>query len=57
MCRLPKIAMRDYQKSVTTGQTDKHQAKGSHVPLCFAGDTKIRCICETQMPQNVLNFL
>ena len=37
MCRLRNIAMRDYQESVTTGQTDT--GKGDpHVPLCFAGD-------------------
>ena len=31
--------MRDYQESVTTGQTDGGQSN-SYVPLCFAGDTK-----------------
>ena len=47
MCRLRNIAMRDYQESVTTGQTDR-QTDGQtdagqsdpYVPLCFAGDTK-----------------
>ena len=49
MCRLRNIAMRDYQKSVTTkkgvtdgrtdGQTDAGQSD-PHVPLCFAGGTK-----------------
>ena len=47
MCRLRNIALRDYQESVTTGQTDTH-ANGQkdagqsdpYVPLCFTGDTK-----------------
>ena len=37
--------MRDYQESVTTGQTDRHtdrrRTKYPYVPLCLAGDTKI----------------
>ena len=41
MCRLRNIAMRDYQESVTTGQTDTGQSD-PYVPLCFAGDTKSR---------------
>ena len=49
MCRLRNIAMRDYQKnvttkkSVTTGQTDGQTDAGQSdpfVPLCFAGDTE-----------------
>ena len=40
MCRLRNIAMRDYQESVTTGQTDAGQSD-PYVPLCFAGDTKL----------------
>ena len=46
MCRLRNIAMRDYQESVTIGQTDTRthrQTPGQsdpYVPLCFAGDTK-----------------
>ena len=51
MCRLRNIAMRDYQESVTTGQTHgqtNRQTDGQtdagqsdpYVPLCFAGDTK-----------------
>ena len=51
MCRLRNIAMRDYQESVTTGQTgtrtdrwtDRQTDTGQsdpYVPLCFAGDTK-----------------
>ena len=43
MCRLRNIAMRDYQESVITGQTDgQTDAKQSdpYVPLCFAGDAK-----------------
>ena len=42
MCRLQNIAMRDYQESVTTGQTDggtdRRRTKWS---LCDAGNTKI----------------
>ena len=37
MCRLPNIAMCDYQESVTTGQTHARQSD-PYVPLCFAGD-------------------
>ena len=51
MCRLRNKAMRDYQESVNTGQTDgrtDRQTDGQtdagqsdpYVPLCFAGDTK-----------------
>ena len=40
MCCLRNIALRDYQESVTTGQTDAGQSD-PYVPLCFAGDTKI----------------
>ena len=40
MCRLRNIAMRDYQESVTTGQTDAGQ-NDPYVPICFAGDSKI----------------
>ena len=39
MCRLRNIAMRDYQESVTSGQTDRWKdARQSdpYVPLCFA---------------------
>ena len=42
MCRLRNIAMRDYQESVTTGQTHGQIEAGQsdpYVPLCFAGDT------------------
>ena len=50
MCHLRNIAMRDYQESVTTGQTDgqtDRQTDGQtdagqsdpYVPLCFADDT------------------
>ena len=44
MCRLRNIAMRGYQESVTTGQTDGQTDVGQsdpYVPLCFAGDTKM----------------
>ena len=47
MCRLRNIPMRDYQESVTTGQTHTHThgqtdagQSDPYVPLCFAGDTK-----------------
>ena len=36
--------MRDYQESVTTGQTDRQMDAGQsdpYVTLCFEGDTKI----------------
>ena len=60
MCRLRNIAMRDYQESVTTGQThtrthaqtDAGQSD-PYVPLCFAGDTKTPNKLETQIKQNV----
>ena len=38
MCRLRNIAMRDYQESATTRQTDARQCD-PYVPLCFTGDT------------------
>ena len=48
MCCLQNIAMRDYQESMTTGQTDTGTDRQTddgqsnlYVPLCFAGDTKI----------------
>ena len=44
MCRLRNIAIRDYQESVTSRQTDtRTDARQSdpYMPLCFAGDTKI----------------
>ena len=47
MCRLQNIAMRDYQESVTTRQTNRHTDRQTdagqsdpYVPLCFTGDTK-----------------
>ena len=48
MCCLRNIAMRDYQESVTTGQTDGQTDAGQsdpYVPLCFAGDTKRVVLC------------
>ena len=42
MCHLQNIAMRDYQESLTTRQTDGLTGAGQsdpYVPLCFAGDT------------------
>ena len=47
MCRLRSKAMRDYQESVTTGQTDRYtdtRQSDPYVTLCFAGDTKILII-------------
>ena len=50
MCHLRNIAtLRDYQESVTTGQThtrmdgrtDRRGQSDSYEPLCFAGDTKM----------------
>ena len=37
MCRLQNIAMRDYQESVTIGQTDTHthrQTPDKVIPMC-----------------------
>ena len=37
MCRLRNIAMRDYQESVTTGQTDRRtdrQTPDKVIPMC-----------------------
>ena len=49
MCRLQNKDLRDYQESVTTGQTggrtDGQTDAGQsdpYVPLCFADDTKSR---------------
>ena len=45
MCRLRNITMRDYRKCDfwTNRHPDRHRTKWSlYVPLCFAGDTKIR---------------
>ena len=42
MCRLPNIAMCDYQESVTTAVLDRQTDAGQsdpYVPLCFAGNT------------------
>ena len=54
MCRLRNIAMRDYQESVTTGQTDTQTDAGQSdpcVPLCFVGDTKTT---DTDIVQNAI---
>ena len=61
MCRLRNIAMHDYQESVTTGQTDGQTDRqtdagqsNAYLPLCFAGDTKMKKSCysgtQTQDP-------
>ena len=55
MCRLRNIAMRDYQESVTTGQTDARQSD-RYVPLCFAGNTKM-AQCSMQHYKKALNQL
>ena len=50
MCRLRNIAMRDFQESVTTGQTHGRTDAGQsdpYVPLCFAGDTKTTRLLST----------
>ena len=58
MCRLRNIhvAMRDYQGSVTTGETDGRTERQTdagqsdpYVPLCFAGDTKTVSISESEL--------
>ena len=46
-CVAWETAMLDYQESVTTGQTDRQTDAGQsdpYVPLCFAGDTKMKVI-------------
>ena len=43
MCRLRNIVLRDYQESVTTGQTDRQTdawQRDIYVLLYLAGDTK-----------------
>ena len=47
MCHKPNIAMRDYQESVTTGQTDTRtdgqtdaRQSDPYVLLCFSVNTK-----------------
>ena len=54
MCRLQNIAMRDYQESVATGQTDAQTDGQTDAGQSdsFAGDTKMD-VCETQMPQRL----
>ena len=47
MCRLQNIAMRDYQESVTIGQTHIQTDAGQsdpYVPLCFASGDKNKVI-------------
>ena len=47
MCRLRSKSMREYQESVTSGQTDRYtdtRQSDPYVTLCFAGDTKILII-------------
>ena len=59
MCRLQSIAMRDYQESVTTGQTDGQTDAGQsdpYVPLCFAGDCLLETLILAQHTQNNENI-
>ena len=51
MCRLQNIAMRDYQESVTTRQTDAGQSD-PYVPLCFAGNTKSKPMSLVELYSN-----
>ena len=51
MCRMRNIAKRDYQESVTTGQTHGQTDAGQsdpYVPLCFTGGTtkKLMIYCK-----------
>ena len=67
MCRLRNIALRDYQESVTTRQTDRQthvrtdaRQSDPYVQLCLAGDTKSILnifVCETQMPQVATEYI
>ena len=42
MCRLRNIAVRDYQESVTTGQTKADAGqRDPYVALCITGDATI----------------
>ena len=42
--------MRDYQESVTTGQTDR-RTMDKVIPMCrYASQATQICVCETQMP-------
>ena len=42
-CRLRNIAMRDYQKSVTSGQTDR-QTPDKVIPMCrYASQATQKC--------------
>ena len=53
MCRLQNITMRDYQESVTTGQTDRHthidrQKPDKVIPICryaLQATQKVICPC------------
>ena len=61
MCRLRNTAMRDYQESATTGQTDTQTDAGQsdpYVPLCFTGDTKIHAQlpCISAITTDYLDF-
>ena len=49
MCRLRNIAKRDYQESVTIGQTHGQTDSGQsdpYLPICFTADTKNATVLE-----------
>ena len=62
MCLLRNVAMRDYQDSVTTrqtdvwtdGQTDTGQSD-PYVLLCFTGNTKktLITVCSSKLPFDI----
>ena len=58
MCCPQNKAMRDYQESVTTGQTHRQTDTGQsdpYVPLCFAGDTiKHRADTATSLVETIV---
>ena len=61
MCRLRNIAMRDYQESVTIGQTDTRthrQTPDKVIPMCrYASqatqDDTIKTDCSSLMKKNI----
>ena len=46
MCRLPNMAMRDYQESGTTGQTHTHtHTPDKVIPMCrYASQATQKCL-------------
>ena len=50
MCRLRNIAMRDYQESVTTGQTDTQmdrQTADKVIPMCCYASQVTQKLCRS----------